>query len=433
MPAELDSEKAYLIGRASAAFFREGILCVGRDARSSSPKFFEALVRGLTETGISVIDIGLVSTPMLYHAVAVFESEGGIMITASHNPSGYNGFKICAKHARPVGEETGLREIEAFYKEIPSIREGQEIGTVSQRDVSTSYAAQCLEVGNLKRPLTVVIDAGNGMAAAGLDETLRGLDLKVIKLYYEPDGLFPNHPADPLNPDNLKDLQKVVIAESADLGVAFDGDADRAIFVDNKGQIVSSDLITALLARACLSKNEGGKILYDLRSSWVTAEEIEKAGGTAEICRVGHSFVKAQMRKSGAIFAGELSGHYYFRFGDQLVADDAVAAFVGVLDVVSRAASFSDLVAPLRRYHATGELNRKVSDAQKVIELIAEEHLDADEVSRLDGLLVRYKDWWFNLRPSNTEPVIRLNLEAKTRGLMESHRDRILALLEREA
>ncbi len=429
MPAELAPGDAYRIGRAAATYFHTGVICVGRDARPTSPDLFAELVQGLTEGGLSVIDLGLVSTPMLYHAVARFESKGGIMITASHNPSGYNGFKICAEYARPIGEETGLREIEVLFKQVPKLKKGRKIGKVSQRDVSATYAAQCLDMGTLQRPLTVVIDAGNGMAAAGLEEALEVLDLKTIKLYYEPDGRFPNHPADPLNPDNLRDLQKTVIDEGADLGVAFDGDADRAIFVDNEGQIVSSDLITALLARTCLLRVGGGKVLYDLRSSWVTAEEIEKAGGTAEICRVGHSFVKEHMRQSGAIFAGELSGHYYFRFGEHLIADDAVAAFVGVLDVVSSSVSFADLVAPLRRYHATGELNRAVSDPNHVIELVAERYLDAYEISKLDGLLVRYEDWWFNLRPSNTEPVIRLNLEAKTRDLMEARRDQILALL----
>jgi phosphomannomutase len=266
------------------------------------------------------------------------------------------------------------------------------------------------------------------MAAAGLESLLARLALRVERLYFEPDGTFPNHEADPLKLENLRDLCAAVRRSGADFGVAFDGDADRAVFVDETGEPISSDLVTGLLAPHQLRKHAGGRVLYDLRSSRATAEAIEAAGGRAEMCRVGHSFVKARMREIDAVFAGELSGHYYFRFSPTLVADDGIAAFVAMLDVIAAAGRpLSELVAPLRRYAASGEINRRVEGIDALLEAIERDHAGADEISHLDGLLVRYPDWWFNLRPSNTEPVLRLNLEADTRALMEQKRDALLA------
>ena len=266
------------------------------------------------------------------------------------------------------------------------------------------------------------------MAGVALEPLLEQLDLKVERLYFEPDGTFPNHEADPLKLENLEDVCRCVKRSGADFGVAFDGDADRAVFVDETGRPVASDLTTALLARHQLRRQPGGRVLYDLRSSRVAAEEIEAAGGTAEMCRVGHSFMKARMREVGAIFAGELSGHFYFRFSPTLVADDGIAAFVALLDVLaSEGKPLSQLVAPLRRYAASGEINRRVDDIPGLLAAIEAEHRDAPEVSHLDGLLVRYPDWWFNLRPSNTEPLLRLNLEASNESLMTEKRDALLA------
>jgi phosphomannomutase len=254
------------------------------------------------------------------------------------------------------------------------------------------------------------------------------LPLQVERLYFEPDGSFPNHPADPLEVENLRDVCRAVREHGADFGVAFDGDGDRAIFVDEHGEPVPSDLVTGLLARTQLARAPGGKVLYDLRSSWATAEEIEAAGGVAEMCRVGHSFVKAAMREKDAVFAGELSGHFYFRFSKNLVADDGVAAFVAMLDLLGREQkSLSALVAPLRRYAASGEVNRRVADPKAILAALAQEHAGAPEMSHMDGLLVRYPDWWFNMRPSNTEPLLRLNVEAKSAELMQKHRDELLA------
>jgi phosphomannomutase len=265
------------------------------------------------------------------------------------------------------------------------------------------------------------------MASAGLEPLLEQLPIRVEKLYFEPDGTFPNHEADPLKVENLADVSAAVKRVGADFGVAFDGDADRAIFVDEAGAPIASDLMTAVLARYQLERNPGGLVLYDLRSSRVVAEEVEKAGGTAEMCRVGHSFVKAQMRESGAIFAGELSGHLYFRFPNGLIADDGISALVALLDVLAREKRpLSEIIAPLRRYASSGEINNRVGDVSHVLDTIEREHADAPVISKLDGLLVRYDDWWFNLRPSNTEPVLRLNLEADTAERMAEERDRML-------
>jgi phosphomannomutase len=418
VPDELTVEDGYRIGRAYARFTRAREVAVGRDARVSSPELRDALVRGLVEEGTSVVDLGLVSTPMLYFAVDEHELGGGVMVTASHNPARYNGFKVCREHAIPVGEASGLKDVERIAGSIDGPGPGG--GQVRPLDVTSGYVEHVLGVGSERPRLRVAIDCGNGMAAVGLEPLLERLPLEVERLYFEPDGRFPHHPADPLEP--------------ADLGVAFDGDADRAIFVDEHAQIVPSDLVTALLAGSQLRVYPGGRVLYDLRSSWATAETIEAEGGVPAMCRVGHSFVKAQMRDENAVFAGELSGHFYFRFSPTLVADDALAAFVALLDVLGRESRpLSELVAPLRRYFASGEINVRVGDPGALLEQVAAEHPEAPEVSHLDGLLVRYEDWWFNLRPSNTEPVLRLNLEARTEQRMIEERDRIVARMEAAA
>ena len=428
MPDELDAAAALRIGRATARYLGAPTVAVGRDARRSSPELFEALVRGLGDEGSAVIDLGLVCTPMLYHAVDRLGAGGGVMITASHNPGRYNGFKICREHAIPIGEASGLREIEKLAAEpLGEARPGGRPG-VRRDDPRPAYVDHVLAVASRIPALHVVIDCGNGMAGVALEPLLARLPLRVERLYFEPDGTFPNHEADPLKVENLRDVREAVRRTGADLGVAFDGDADRAIFVDERGEPVSSDLVTALLARRKLAEEPGGLVLYDLRSSRVTAEEIVAAGGRAEMCRVGHSFVKQRMRETGAIFAGELSGHMYFRFSPTLVADDGIAAFLALLDVLGAAGRpLSELCAPLRRYAATGEINRRVKDVAGLLAAVEADHAGAPEISHLDGLLVRYEDWWFNLRPSNTEPVVRLNLEADTREQMVEERDRMLA------
>jgi phosphomannomutase len=428
VPDQLDAGDAARIGRAVARHLGARALVVGRDARRSSPELAEALLRGIADEGVDVIDVGLVATPMLYYAVEALGAGGGVMVTASHNPAQYNGFKICREHAIPVGEASGLREIEALAGAISGEPAAKRRGGRRSADVVAGYVEHVLALGEERPALAVAIDCGNGMAGVALDPLLAELPLRVERLYFEPDGSFPNHPADPLHVENLADLRAAVLRAGADFGVAFDGDADRAIFVDERGEPAPSDLVTGLLARSQLRRAPGGKVLYDLRSSWATAEEIREAGGVAEMCRVGHSFVKAAMRESGAVFAGELSGHFYFRFSPSLVADDGVAALVAMLDVLGRERKpLSALIAPLRRYVASGEISRRVGDPQAILAALEREHAGAPELSRMDGLLVRYADWWFNMRPSNTEPLLRLNVEAKSEARMQAERDRLLA------
>lgn len=450
VPEQLDAALARRIGRAAAEFLGGGALAVGRDARPHSPELGEALVAGILQQGGAVLDLGLVSTPMLYYAVEALGARGGVMLTASHNPAQYNGFKICREHAIPVGGESGLREIEALCAQFaaepeaadappaaapaPSAASAPAPGERRAVDVRSGYLRHLRAAGGECPEARVAIDCGNGMAAVGLEPLLAELPLQVERLYFEPDGSFPNHPADPLKTENLRDLCAAVQQSGALFGVAFDGDADRAIFVDECGAPVSCDLMTALLARSQLRRAPGGTVLYDLRSSRATPEAIEAAGGVAKMCRVGHSFVKAEMRSSGAIFAGELSGHFYFRFGAKLIADDGLAAFVALLDLLARESRpLSELIAPLRRYAASGEISVAVDGPggaggmRALLESIAAECRDAREICWMDGLLVRYDDWWFNLRPSNTEPLLRLNVEAQSAAQMQRERDRLLA------
>lgn len=428
VPTELNAEKAYSIGRAIATFIGNGPIAVGRDARVHSPEITAALADGIRDEGIDILDLGLVATPMLYFGVEFLRAEAGVMVTASHNPGEYNGFKICRAHAIPVGEASGLKEIEALVAQRGDAPKASSRGGISQHDVVAAYAEHALSVGEHRPPLKIAIDCGNGMASVGLEPVLEALSVDVIRLYFEPDGTFPNHEANPLELENLRELCEVVRREGADFGVAFDGDGDRAVFVDATGAPISADLATALIARRLLARHAGARVLYDLRSSRVVEEVITRAGGNPGMCRVGHSFVKAQMREEGAIFAGELSGHLYFRFSKDLIADDGTAALVAMLDVLgAEGRPLAELIEPLRCYSASGEINSRVADAQFVIESIAEEYAEAPEVSRLDGLLVRYPTWWFNLRASNTEPVLRLNLEADTAAEMATRRDEMLA------
>ena len=431
VPDPLGPEQAYAIGRATGRFIGGTEIAVGRDARTHSPELCDQLIRGLNDEGVNVVDLGLISTPMLYFAVDKLGCAGGIMTTASHNPGQYNGFKICREHAIPIGEASGLKDIERLAGEAADRPTADARGSVRQLDVTADYVDHVLAVGRGRPKLKVAIDCGNGMAAVALEPLLERLPLEIEKLYFEPDCTFPNHEADPLKLENLEDVAKAVRRSGADFGVAFDGDADRAVFVDESGRPISSDLMTAVLGRHRLKQDPGGLVLYDLRSSRAVAEEIEAAGGRANMSRVGHSFVKAQMREQGAIFGGELSGHFYFRFSPTLIADDGIAAFVALLDVLSEEQRpLSEIIEPLRRYAASGEINSRVADVDRVIQAIEEDHRDAPVVSKLDGLLVRYDDWWFNLRASNTEPVLRLNLEADTVERMERERDQLLARIE---
>lgn len=432
VPDELGPHDAWRIGRATARFLAASPVLVGRDARPSSPELADALVRGLLDEGVDVLDAGLVSTPMVYFGVASLGAAGGVSLTASHNPSRYNGFKLCRAHAVPIGGVSGLREIESIAARVAAEPPAARRGARREVSLAAGYADHVLALATAKcPPLHVAIDCGNGMAAVGLEGILARLPLQVERLYFEPDGRFPHHDADPLKEENLRDVCDAVKRTGAHFGVAFDGDGDRAVFVDEVGRPISSDLVTGLLAAPILRRAPGGRVLYDLRSSRATREAIEAAGGVAEMCRVGHSFVKAAMRESGALFGGELSGHFYFRFPGDLVADDACAAFVALLDVLATdGRPLSEIVAPLRRYHATGEINRRVGDVPGLLRGVEAAYAEGGRVSHMDGLRIEYPEWWFSLRPSNTEPALRLNLEATTPERMARERDRLLAKIE---
>jgi len=349
------------------------------------------------------------------------------MTTASHNPAEYNGFKICRERAIPISYDTGIANISQLIAEGRSEPRG-EPGKISQRDVLNDYKDHVLSFVENIKPFKIVVDAGNGMAGKMLPLVFRNLPCEISQMYFELDGSFPNHEANPLKEENLAALKERVVAEGADLGAAFDGDGDRVAFVDEQGNTISSDLITALIAAKMLQKHAGATIVYDLRSSHVVPEVITDRGGRPVEERVGHSHIKATMRNRDAAFGGELSGHYYFR--DNYYADSGLIALIETLNILSEANTLmSQLVAPMRKYWSTGEINFEVEDSNQTIRAIEDTFRDG-EVTHLDGLTVQLDDWWFNLRPSNTEAVVRLNLEATSRELMERGKQQVIAAIE---
>jgi phosphomannomutase len=451
-PDTLDAGAGRAIGRALARYLRRGdrgtpgaraegvagrtTVVLGRDMRESGIRLRETLIEGLRVEDVDVIDVGRVSSPMVYFAVNALAAHGGVMITASHNPGQYNGFKICRERAIPIGIESGLREIRDLAMSLEDDPPGSaQLGSLREESIHESYYADLLELLEPRSRHRVVIDAGNGIAGEAIDPLLPQLPLDVERLFFEADGSFPNHEADPLKLENLADLQREVIGQRADLGVAFDGDGDRAVFVDERGEPIPADLMTALFVRTLFEQQlfgveRGSTLVYDLRSSRVVAEEIRELGGKPQRSRVGHAFIKLAMREGGAIFGGELSGHYYFRFPSGYIADDGAAAFLLMLRVLEQAdRPLSELWTPLRRYAQSGEENRRVADTLTATRRVKQAYADG-ESDELDGLTVHYEDWWFNLRPSNTEPLLRLNVEAKTRAEMIRRRDEILAHVE---
>jgi phosphomannomutase len=445
-PDELDASAARAVGRALARFLRErrdggpgaaaapasqprgappaatpNAVVVGRDMRESGVVLREALIEGLRAERADVIDVGRVSSPMLYYAVDALGAQGGAMITASHNPGEYNGLKICRESAIPIGIESGLSEIRDLAMELehepPS---AAPRGFVREESIQDRYRAALLELLQPRSRRRVVIDAGNGIAGEAIEPLLEQLPLDVTRLYFEPDGRFPNHEANPIKLENLEDVRREVSSQGADLGVAFDGDGDRAVFVDERGEPLPADLTTVLFIRTLVEQRllgvgPGSTLAYDLRSSQVVPEEIHELGAVPLRSRVGHAFIKLAMRESGAVFGGELSGHYYFRFPSGYVADDGAAAFLLMLRVLECAdRPLSELWTPLRRYAQSGELSQPVADPDAAIRRVKAAYADG-ECDELDGLTVCYADWWFNLRPSNTEPLLRLNVEAATR------------------
>ncbi|MFQ5963221.1 MAG: phosphomannomutase/phosphoglucomutase [Candidatus Scalinduaceae bacterium] len=431
-PEELNEYTSEKIGKATVQFLKSikddvKNISVARDVRPSSKSLAKSLIKGITEAGVNVIDIGEVSTDTTYFAVGHYDYDAGITVTASHNPSEYNGFKLCHEKAMPISFDTGLSKISEIARQTRLIKSEQP-GKIIEKNVLDDYKNHILSFANNIRPLKVVIDAGNGMAGKMIPIIFEDLPCKIVPLFFNLDGTFPNHEPNPLKEENLRHLQKKVRKTRSHLGAAFDGDADRCSFVDENGQVIGCDLITAVIAKELLQKEKGATIVYDLRSSWVVPEEIKEAGGKPYRERVGHSYIKATMREKNAVFGGELSGHYYFK--ENHYADSGFIALIEVLNVLSRKnVPMSNLFAPLKRYYATGEINFKVSDKDKKINQIAE-HFKDGKIDFLDGVTVEYKDWWFNVRKSNTEPLLRLNLEGKTKEMMEKHKKQVIDIIK---
>ena len=435
-PSELDEDGAYAIARAYVEEFGAERVAIGRDMRLSGPQMHEAALRGAADGGADVADLGLVGTEMLYFAVGSMGLDGGIEVTASHNPKEYTGMKIVRRGALPVGGESGLLDVRdralseqdttgSSYRTGPS-------GKVEAYDIWPAYVDRVLSFVDVAaiKPLRVVIDAANGMAGTMLPPVLERLPVETVRCFFEPDGSFPNHEPNPLLPENREFIVGKTLEEGADLGVAFDGDADRCFFVDDTGEFVPGDFVTALFAESVLAKEPGAKIIYDVRASRAVPETIERDGGVPLISRVGHAFIKALMRKEDAAFAGEVSGHYYFRDFSQ--ADTGVVPFLLMLELISKKGRpLSEILAPLRsRYFITGEINTPVADVPLKLQELKERYsAEGGRISHLDGISVDFDDWHFNVRPSNTEPLLRLNLEAMSEELMERKRDEVLAVI----
>jgi len=436
VPDQLDADLARKVGAAFARFAGAPRVLVGHDMRPSGPELVAAFTDGVTSAGADVVLLGLVSTDELYYASGALASPG-VQFTASHNPARYNGIKLCLAGARPVGADSGLGEIRAMVEAgTPSSVPEAERGGVSQRDVLADFAAKVRSFVDLSalRPLRVVADTANGMGGLVVPAVFEGLPFQLEILYQELDGNFPNHPADPIQPANLRDLQQRVLETGADVGLAFDGDADRCFLVDDKAQPVSGSTTTAIVAKAMLEKYPGSTILYNLICSKAVPEIIRENGGNPVKTRVGHSFIKAIMAETGAVFGGEHSGHYYFR--DNYRADSGCIAALVVLEVVSKAgAPLSGIRRPFDRYAMSGEVNTEVKDPAATVERIgvafAKEQPEAEQ-SHMDGLTVDFGDWWFNVRPSNTEPLVRLNVEAPDQAACRQHTDEVLALVREE-
>lgn len=431
---EITTDFSFALGVAFAKFLefeREpATIVVGEDMRETSSPLADAFSDGATSQGMDVIRIGLASTDMLYFASGKLNLPG-IMFTASHNPSKYNGMKLCKSGAKPIGQESGLLKIKQLIQEGIAIS-NRPVGTVKKIDLLEEYVNYLLDRFPKKtfnkRKLKVVIDAGNGMAGYTAPSVMKKLNVDLVPMYFELDGDFPNHEANPIEPKNLKDLQKKVKKEKADLGLAFDGDADRCFLVDEKGDLVNPSSLTALIAVRELKKNPGASIIYNLISSKAVPEVIIENGGKPIRSRVGHSYIKSLMAQSGAVFGGEHSGHFYF--ADFWRADSGMlAALYALAELMDTDKSLSDILDSFDRYFSSGEINTQVKDASKSINLIRKKYEKENAIDELDGLTVTSEKWWFNLRPSNTEPLLRLNVEADSPKLMAEIRDTVLSLI----
>ncbi len=436
---EIDEDLAWKIGHASAGFLRSLLsgyergqassnrMIVGRDMRPHSPSLAEALIEGVRSSGVECVDIGLCDTPMVYFAINHLGACGGIQITASHNPMEYNGFKISGARARPVGQETGLQEIQRLVGTIRRMPPGASVAPVIQMDLWEEYRKHVLRFLKLDRPIKVAVDASNGMGGKMIPAVFDGVpNLEMIPLNFEIGEGFA-HPPNPLVEANLAQVRAAVREHKADLGICMDGDADRCMFIDENGGVVRADLMTALLARHFLQDNSGAMVVYDLRSSRAVPEEIRAAGGVPRRERVGHAYMKKTMTEGHGVFGGELSGHFYFR--DNYNADSGAIAFAAALTVLTdKNRPFSELIAPINRYAHSGEINFAVADkAAKMLEI--EQAFSDAQIDHLDGVTCQYEDWWCNVRPSNTEPLLRLTLEARDQALMKEKLAKVEAIL----
>ncbi len=426
-PGEIDENTVYNIGRAIVCFLKSKKIVIGRDIRNSSESLRKSLIEGITDGGADVVDIGIATAPMIYYASGKMEVDAGVIITASHNPAEYNGMKLCLQGAVPIGEGSGMEEVKELankgvFEEVA--KKGTVVENLNLKKEYKKYVASFFKKGLGQKKL--VIDFANAMGIEERDILEQfSDDLKIEYLYDNFDGNFPNHEANPLKIETLVDLQKKVLKTGADLGIAYDGDADRVGFVNEKGIVVPMDYVTALISKEILKKHPGGSILIDLRSSNAVREVIEEAGGQVKHCRVGHSLIKSQMRKDGAVFAGELSGHYFFE--ENFKAEMTVLAVIMILNLLNETGkTMSELTSDLKRYHHSGEINSEVKNSQEVFRQLKKKY-SKGKLDELDGVRIDFADWWFNVRASNTEPKIRLNLEAESEELMKK---KVIEVLE---
>ena len=431
VPDELTPDIAYRIGRAVVAFLDAGEVVVGRDMRVSGPSLSAALIDGMRDQGADVTDIGLVSTDTLYFAVGKYGYPAGVMITASHNPANYNGFKICREDARALSMDTGIGDIRDLVVSGNFPEPRGKRGDLTEKNVLEAYAEHALSMidpANIK-PLKIAVDAGNGMAGVLVPPVFEKLPCEIVPLYFELDGTFPNHEANPIEPENIRDLQRTVITQNCDRGVAFDGDADRMFLIDERGEFIGGDMTTAMVSLELLKHNPGSTIVYNLINSRTVPELIEENGGNPVRSRVGHSYIKALMREEDAIFGGEHSGHFYFR--DNWYADSGLIAMLTVLQLISDAdQSLSQILDPIDSRVRSGEINTEVEDIEATVERVEAFYTEQGaDIDHLDGLTVGFDDWWFNLRASNTQPLLRLNVEAETKELLREKSTEVLGLI----
>jgi phosphomannomutase len=428
-PTDLNEEVAYAIGRAFVTFLKTDQVIVGHDMRLSGPAVFDAVTRGITDQGADVVNIGLVSTDQYYFACAKLNIPG-MMVTASHNPKDYNGFKMVRQMPYLLSGNEGIQDLRRLVEQndFPTATRKGEIKPRKFKDEFVQKVLSLIDVQGLK-PLKVIADTGNGTVGPILKEVYQHLPVQLVGMYLDPDGSLPNHGLDPLQPENRAELQRRVVEEGADLGVAFDGDGDRFFAIDDRGQFIPGDFLTAVMGSYLLEKYPGAKVLYDVRASWAVEDLIREQGGQPLKERVGHAFIKDRMAREDAVFAGEVTGHYYFR--DFFFADSGIVPSLYLLEMLSkRGVKMSDMLRELEaKYFISGEINSTVKDQQAKMQELMDKYSDA-EIETMDGISINYPTWHFNVRPSNTEPLLRLNLEAKTREEMEQRRDEVISIIQ---